>query len=130
MDKSVLDEASLKRLNELNNRYVLEIVEKYVKLCKPLKVMVLDDSKESLDYVRKLAVKNKEETPLKMKGHTTHFDGYNDQGRDLQNTRVLLPKGKKLSKAIETLEREQGLKEIFALLDGIMEGKEMLVKFY
>ena len=130
MDKSVLDEASLKRLNELNNRYVLEIVEKYVKLCKPLKVTVLDDSKESLDYVRKLAVKNKEETPLKMKGHTTHFDGYNDQGRDLQNTRVLLPKGKKLSKAIETLEREQGLKEIFALLDGIMEGKEMLVKFY
>jgi len=130
ISKDIVDEQSLKKLKDINNKYVGEIVEKYIKLCKPKKVTVLTDSEEDIAYVRELALKNSEEVKLKMEGHTIHFDGYYDQGRDIENTRVMLPPGKKLSKAIKTIEREEGIKEIMEILDGIMEGKEMLVKFY
>ena len=130
IDKNILNEKNLKKLVALNNPKVMEIVEKYTKLCKPAKVTVLTDSEEDINYARELSLKNREEAKLAMKGHTIHFDGPQDQGRDLINTRVLLPKGLKLSEAIETIDREQGLKEVFEILDGIMKGKEMLVIFY
>ncbi|MDP7180728.1 MAG: phosphoenolpyruvate carboxykinase (GTP) [Candidatus Woesearchaeota archaeon] len=130
IDKSILNEENLRKLGALNNPHVNKIVEEYINLCKPAKVTVLTDSKEDLQYTRDLALKNGEEKPLATEGHTIHFDGYNDQGRDLENTRVLLPEGLKLAKAIKTKEREEGIKEIFQLLDGIMAGKEMIIKFY
>lgn len=130
VESSLIDAESRKKLEALNNPHVIGIVEEYIRLCRPSKVTVLDDSREDMEYVRNISIKNGEEKQLKTKGHTIHFDGCNDQGRDLVNTRVLLPKGLKLSKAVEVKEREEGLKEIFGLLDGVMKGKEMLVKFY
>ena len=127
---NIMDEKSRKKLDVLKNPHVVKIIENYIELCKPAKVIVLDDSKEDLQYIRELSLKNEEEKKLKTKGHTIHFDGINDQGRDLVNTRVLLPEGARMSKVIETTEKDKGLKEVFGLLDGIMEGKEMLVKFY
>ena len=130
IDKRVIDGKNLSKLEALNNPKVMEIVEKYVKLCKPGKVTVITDSQEDIDYVRKKALENKEESPLKMEGHTIHFDGYYDQGRDRENTKVLLEKGKKISKSINTGDRKECLKEVMGLLDGIMKGKEMLVMFF
>lgn len=46
MEINVIDEKNLEKLKAINNKYVEEIVEKYVKLCRPKKVTVLDDSKE------------------------------------------------------------------------------------
>ncbi len=128
--KAEIDEKSLERLKEIDNKKVNEIIEYYVELCKPAKVTILDDSEESIQYIRDLALKSGEEATLATNGHTIHFDSFYDQGRDLQNTIVLLPKGLKLSKSIKTKERKAGLKEIFKLMEGIMKGKEMLVKFY
>ncbi|HLD43577.1 MAG TPA: phosphoenolpyruvate carboxykinase (GTP) [Candidatus Nanoarchaeia archaeon] len=125
-----LDTQSRKKLEALNNPHAVKIVEDYISLCKPSKVAVLTDSAEDLAYIRKKALETQEEDSLRIRGHTVHFDGIQDQGRDLVNTRVLLPKGKQLSKSIETLERDTGLKEVMRLLDGIMKGKEMFVKFY
>ena len=131
MKKNVLmDEKSAQKLRAINNNAVEKIINEYAGLCTPAKITVLDGSPEDIAYARNLAITNKEEIPLAMEGHTIHFDGINDQGRDLINTRVLLPEGMKLSKQIETLERKKGLEEIFSLMKGIMKGKEMLVKFY
>jgi len=130
IDKGILDETNLKKLEELNNPRVMEIVEEYIKLCKPKKVTVLTDSKEDIDYVRQLALTNKEEHKLAIEGHTIHFDGYYDQARDKENTRVLLPKGKYMSDFIKTVDRDDGLKEVLGFMDGVMKGKEMLVCFY
>ncbi|MBW2983838.1 phosphoenolpyruvate carboxykinase (GTP) [Candidatus Woesearchaeota archaeon] len=130
IDKSVLNEENLKKLEALDNPQVMQVVEKYVKHCKPAKVTVLTDSKEDIAYVRQLAVERGEEKPLKMEGHTIHYDSYYDQARDKANTKILLPKGKKLSKHIKTIDKDEGLKEILAFMDGIMQGKEMLVCFY
>lgn len=125
-----IDKENLDKLKALKNERVNNLVEGYAKKCRPSKITVLTDSREDINYVRELSLKNKEEAPLKMKGHSIHFDGYFDQGRDKENTRVLLPEGKTLCKHIMTREREEGLREIEELLDGIMEGREMLVRFY
>ena len=130
INKSVMDGNDLKKLEILKNPKVIDIIEKYTKLCKPAKVTVLTDSEEDIDYVRELAIKNKEEAKLAMRGHTIHFDGINDLARATKDTKILLPKGKKLSKSINTMEREEGLKEVLGLMEGIMKGKEMLVCFY
>jgi len=65
IDKNILDEANLKKLEELNNPGVIELVEKFINHCKPAKVTVLTDSQEDIDYARQLAIKNREETKRK-----------------------------------------------------------------
>ncbi|MFH1409447.1 MAG: phosphoenolpyruvate carboxykinase (GTP) [Nanoarchaeota archaeon] len=126
----MIDKDNLAKLEALGNKHVNDIVNKYVTLCKPAKVTVLTDSEEDIQYIRKGALAAKEESPFGMQGHTLHYDNYGDQGRDKEHTRVLLPSGKFLSKHINTIDKETGLEEISKLLDGIMEGKEMLVCFF
>ena len=130
IDKNILDEINLKKLEELNNSFVMGIVEKYVKLCRPVKVTVITDASKDIDYVRQLSLKNGEEKQLSMEGHTIHYDGYNDQARDKANTKALVSKGRKLSKVINTGDREECLKEVHELLEGIMAGKEMIILFF
>ncbi|MBD3164453.1 phosphoenolpyruvate carboxykinase (GTP) [Candidatus Woesearchaeota archaeon] len=130
ISREILDEKNLKKLSEINNKFVLEIVEKYTRLCRPAKVTVITDSKEDISYVRNLALENKEEKKLAMEGHTVHYDGYYDQARDKANTKVLVSKGRKLSRVINTGERDECLKEVHEYLDGAMKGKEMLVRFF
>jgi len=127
---SVLSEDALSKLEALNNSYVVELVEKYVDLCKPSKVSVITDDLRDIAYVRQLALDNKEEVRLGMAGHTVHFDGYYDLARDVGNTAILLPVGQRLSRGIYWKEREAGLKEIMSLFDGAMKGKECLVRFF
>ena len=130
IDKTILDEQNLKKLEGLNNPKVMEVVEKYIKHCKPAKVTVITDSQEDIDYVRDLSKKNGEERELAIEGHTIHFDGMKDQARDKANTKVLLPEGKQVSKFINSTERESGLNEVVGFMDGVMEGKELLVCFF
>ena len=42
----------------------------------------------------------------------------------------MLPKGKKLTKAINTIDREEGLKEVLGIMEGCMKGRELLVSFF
>ncbi|MFX1253184.1 MAG: phosphoenolpyruvate carboxykinase (GTP) [Promethearchaeota archaeon] len=130
IDKNILNEENLKKLTVLNNPSLLQVVEKFIKLCKPAKVTVITDSDEDLAYTRELALKNGEELKLNMSGHTVHFDSYLDQARDKANTRVLLPKDQALGTHINTIEREKGLKEILEIMDGSMQGKEALIRFF
>ena len=130
IDASILDDKNRARITALKNPKAERIIEEFVNRCKPAKITVLTDSNEDIEYARKLSIQNGEEAPLAMKGHTVHFDNYFDQARDPPNTKLLLPKGKTISKSIRTEDRDEGLNEIFAIMDGIMRGKEMLVAFY
>jgi phosphoenolpyruvate carboxykinase (GTP) len=121
---------SYSKLVALNNSHVEEQVLRFIKLCKPSKVTVLDESKDDVEYTRLLALENGEETSLKTRGHTIHFDGPNDLARDRGSTKVLTPSGMRLGKNINTIDRETGLDEVLRIMDGAMSGKEMLVKFY
>lgn len=126
----MLDNKNRKLLEELNNEHVIKIVEMAIRVCKPDKVTVITDSEEDLRYVRDLALKNGEEHELATKGHTVHFDGYYDQARDKENTKYLLEKDFDFGLDINSIDRNEGLEEMMSLLDGIMKGKEMLVRFF
>ncbi len=130
VDKSVLDANNLAKLEALKNEKVMKIAEEYIKLCKPARVKVLTDSKEDSEYVRKASLERGEEKALNTPGHTIHFDASKDLARDTKNTRIMVPKGKTISKHINTIDRDEGLTEVRGLLDGIMRGKEMMIKFY
>jgi len=128
--KNLLSKDNLAKLDALGNPHVIGLVEKYVALCKPVKVSVVTDNSKDVAYVRQSTLDKGEETKLKMKGHTIHYDGYYDQGRDREVTRVLLPPGMKLSRRINVIDREAGLNEVLRFLDGAMRGREMLVRFF
>ncbi|MBC8224263.1 phosphoenolpyruvate carboxykinase, partial [Candidatus Bathyarchaeota archaeon] len=96
---------SLKKLVNLRNPHVLKQVREFINLCKPSKVTVITDDPEEIAYVRQRAIDLGEEHPLKMDGHTIHFDGYDDQARDKAHTAVLLPAGQSLSRGIVSVER-------------------------
>ncbi len=130
MSTMSINQTNFKKLEELNNDHVLKIVNWAIELCKPAKVTVLADSEEDADYVRKLALKNGEETPLKTEGHTIHYDGYFDQARDKEHTKYLVSDVEGSGLGNEAILRDTGLKEMYSYLDGSMQGKEMLVLFY
>ena len=125
-----LDPENRRKLEKLGNLSVLEITEKYLAILKPEKDTVITDDPADIRYVRELALRNREEEELAMEGHTIHYDGYHDQARDKQNTRVLITSGMKMSKVINTVSREQGLEEVLEIMDGAMAGKEALVRFF
>lgn len=128
--KQFLDQTALEKLSDLNNTHLNNIVEWVVELCKPAKISIISDDVNDVAYVRNLALDSGEERSLSINGHTIHFDGYQDQARDKAHTKVLLPEGQQLGRHINTIDRTEGLNEIFHLMDGIMRGKEMLVRFF
>ncbi|MDH7513076.1 MAG: phosphoenolpyruvate carboxykinase domain-containing protein [Clostridiales bacterium] len=80
-------------------------------------------------FVRQQAIFYGEEKPLALSGHTYHFDGLYDQGRDREVTKFLVPKGDFLSPAINQIDRDEGLREIKGLLKEAMKGRTMIVRF-
>lgn len=108
------------------NRFIAETIE----LCRPSDVFVATDAAEDIAKIRRLAVERGEEAKLRMDGHTVHFDGYNDQSRDKDNTRYLLPSGVRLSKRLASTDKTAGLNEIRSFLDGAMQNKTMIVRFF
>ena len=90
-----------------------EFIAKESDLCHPEKIFICSDSAEDIAYVRKQAIATGEEKAiLTMEGHTVHFDGEQDQGRDRANTKYLVPKGVTFSKALNQMDRQEGLAEV------------------
>jgi phosphoenolpyruvate carboxykinase (GTP) len=117
------------RLAALNNPRLNWFVADAVELCEPDDVVVCDDSPKFVALTRTSAVTAQEEIPLEIVGHTVHFDGMQDQGRDREVTKYLVPAGETLSPALNQTEREQGLAEVRGLLKGAMRGRTMIVRF-
>ncbi|MBT7912354.1 phosphoenolpyruvate carboxykinase (GTP), partial [Candidatus Bathyarchaeota archaeon] len=125
-----MDRENLEKLKAINNPHVEKQVERFLTLCKPDKATVITDDDADIDYVRQLSIDNGEEHLLAMEGHTIHWDGYQDQARDKGNTKVLVTPEMQMSKGINTIPREEGLEEILGYMDGIMKGKECIIRFF
>ncbi|MBO5753610.1 MAG: phosphoenolpyruvate carboxykinase (GTP) [Proteobacteria bacterium] len=124
-----MEKSMHEKLKNLNNPRVIEIVEKYVALCEPDTVTVIDDSDADAQLLRDRALAGGEEHQLTMNGHTWHFDGPNDQARDKAHTKLLVSEKINYGFETATMDRQAGLDEIEGLLKGIMKGKEMFVRF-
>src|SRR4030066_1454437 len=127
--KEKLTTENYNRLMAVDNLKIHEFVAGAVKLTSPESVFVCTDSEEDVEYVRRMAVESGEENPLKIPGHTYHFDGPKDQGRDREITKYLVPETETLSKALNQIEREEGLAEVRGLLKDSMKGRTMILRF-
>jgi phosphoenolpyruvate carboxykinase (GTP) len=124
-----LDEDNFSKLSAITNDRLYQFIADAIELTKPASIFVSTDKPEDITYTRKHAVETGEERPLKTQGHTIHFDGMEDQGRDREVTKYLVPKTDTLSKALNHIEREEGLAEVRGLLKGSMKGRTMIVRF-
>ena len=118
------------KLVELNNVKLHDFIGKYVEHCNPASVFVRADCARDAQYIRDKAIEHGEEGKLALEGHTVHFDGYYDQARDKDKTRLLLPPNVDLGSSINSMDRDEGLTEIHKYLKNIMEGKEVYICFF
>ena len=121
---------NLRKLLAIKNPKLHDFLAKYVELCNPDDVFVSEDSPSDIRYIREQALASGEEKKLAIEGHTVHFDGYYDQGRDEKNVKFLLPKGIDYGPYINSKDRDEGLKEIHVLLKDAMRGHRMYVCFF
>jgi phosphoenolpyruvate carboxykinase (GTP) len=126
---ALLSESDLKKIKDINNRSIDKIINTYIDLCAPASVKVISDLPEDSSYLRKTAISRGEEFPLNIPGHTVHFDGYSDQGRDTEHTRILITDNMHSDPAINSMNREQGLDEILQLMKGICPVRRCLYCF-
>jgi phosphoenolpyruvate carboxykinase (GTP) len=124
-----LDKDNFSALAAIANKELHAFIADAIELCEPKSVWVCTDSAEDLKKARAMAVELKEETPLSIEGHTIHFDGIDDQGRDREVTKYLVPKGQSLEKNLNQIEREEGLTEVRSLLKASMKNRTMIVRF-
>ena len=125
-----LSPADFQKLSAIDNPNVHEFIAKESDLCQPKDIFICSDSAEDITHVRKQAIASGEEQAiLTLQGHTVHFDGDHDQGRDRQATKYLVPKGIILSKALNQMDRQEGLAEVRGVLRDSMQGKTMIVRF-
>ncbi len=127
--KNKCKNGNFEKLEDLSNPALMNFVAEYAELMEPDSIYVFTDSKEDWAYAKENSIQKGEEKTLKIEGHTVHFDGPKDQGRDKKNTKLLYPEGE-LPEGLNGLEREKGVKEVREIMKGIMKGKEMLVCFF
>jgi len=124
-----LSEIGYQKLSAIASTKVHEFIAKASDLCNAEKIFICSDSAEDIAYVRQQAIDSCEENILALPGHTIHFDGVYDQGRDREATKYLVPKGISLSSALNQIDRQEGLAEVKGLLRDSMEGRTMIVRF-
>ncbi|UCE95509.1 MAG: phosphoenolpyruvate carboxykinase (GTP) [Candidatus Bathyarchaeota archaeon] len=127
--RSKLSALDFQKLCGITIPKVHEFIAKSVSLCNPQRVFICSDSADDITYVRRQAIAIGEEAALKLPGHTVHFDGIHDQGRDRQVTKYLVPKGTFLSKALNQIDRQEGLAEVESLLKDTMKDRTMITRF-
>jgi phosphoenolpyruvate carboxykinase (GTP) len=128
--KKRLTEEPYNRLMALQNPKLHNFIAEAIELTQPESVFVCTDSPKDAMYIREIAIKNGEEIPLNIKGHTCHFDGYHDQARDTAKTKYLLPAGSDLGANLNSTEKQNGTEEVRNFLKDSMVGREMLVCFF
>jgi phosphoenolpyruvate carboxykinase (GTP) len=128
--ESRLDGDNLEKIVTLKNPALNELVASAILNFQPESTFISTGNEEDRHYIRIQALRRGEETPLIRPGHTIHYDGYQDQGRDPANTRFCVKDTSSLGSGLNTIGREEGIAEVNAIMNGIMRGCEMIVSFY
>lgn len=123
-------QSDYEKLAAIDNTEVHRAVYESAELCNPDTVFICSDTPDEVAYIRNMAIVSGEESAaLAIPGHTFHFDGPQDQGRDRAVTKLLVPKGEHLNEALNQIEREEGLTEVLGLCKDSMKGRTMIVRF-
>jgi len=117
-----------RKLNLLDSAVIEPIYNGAVRM-NPDTIFINTGSEEDLDYIRRRALENGEETSLLKKGHSYHFDGPEDQGRDTANTKYLAYDDTEISSLQKKVDHRVGILEVRDIMNDIMKGSEMVVSF-
>jgi phosphoenolpyruvate carboxykinase (GTP) len=129
--KSKMSDESYGKLTALKNQKVYDFVGFYAEHCDPASIYVCDDSEKDNQFIREQALAKGEEHPMALSKQTIHWDGYGDQARDKKNTKYLVYKENfEKMKSLNSVEYEEGYKEIQDIAKGNMKGKDAVVKFF
>ncbi len=119
------------KIEALKNQKIMDFVGFFAEHCDPASIFVCDDSEKDTQYVRDQSIAKGEEKKLAFPKQTIHWDGYNDQARDKNNTKFLVRKENlERMKSLNSVEYEQGYAEIIEISKGIMQGKDAIVQFF
>ena len=128
--KKRLEDEHAQKLFSIQNSTLHRFIADYVELLNPQQIFVCTDSERDKSTIREAAITSGGEVRLALAGHTIHFDGYLDQGRDKENTRFLLPEGIDLGATINSMNREEGVNEVRTLLKNSMQGRTLYILFF
>ena len=128
--ESILTVENYNKLMAIESARLHQFVAYSIELCNPSSVFVCTDSPEDISFIRQQAIQLEEEIPLKTEGHTIHFDGYRDQGRDKAITKYLVPPGLDLGSKLSAIGKAEGLAEVLSYLKNSMVGRKMFVRFF
>ena len=128
--KTRCGEDNYKKLMDLNNSYLNDFIAKFAELLNPKSIFISSDLEADMQYIRDKALKTGEEKELAIKGHTVHFDGYEDQARDKKQTKFMVSKGVDLGSSLNTIDKDEGLEEIYNIMKNIMSDRELYIIFF
>jgi len=128
--RQYMDDIQYDRLKTIKNETVLKRIANAITVGRPRSVFINTGSQEDRQFIRDLALKNKEEAPLAMPDHTIHYDLAEEQARIVDRTFYITDPNETVSTLANRMERDQALEEIGTHMTGIMENKTMIVGFY
>lgn len=124
----LMDEANAAKLMHCSPAVIEPIFNGATRL-NPASLFLNTGSEEDIAYIRQQAIKHNEEFLLTTAGHTCHFDGLNDQGRDTANTKYLAYEETPISSLQQKLDHRAGLFEVRNIMNHLMDNKEMIISF-
>ncbi len=127
--KEKLSKEGYERLFRITNKDVILFIKNFVDILNPGKIYVSVGTDEDKEYIKRRAIEEKEEEPLKILNHTIHFDGYYDQGRDKKNTKFMVTQDTDLDPTLNLIIREEAVKELNELMKNICQNREIYVLF-
>ncbi len=125
-----LDTEHLSRIGQISHSEVLLKIANAIAMCQPDTVFINTGSESDKQFIRELAINNREEERLPMTGHTIHYDLKDEQGRIIDRTFYIANEGETVSSLANKMLRPDALRDIREKMTGIMTGKTMMVGFY
>ncbi len=125
-----LDEENLDKIHRVENGEVILKIANAIALCRPAAVFIHSGSESDMQFVRSMAIKNGEESPLALSNHTCHFDLPEDQGRMVDKTFYIVNDREEVSVLSRKIAREEAREYVAGQMNGIMADKTMVVGMY
>ena len=124
----LMDEANTAKFKHCSPA-IIEPIFNGATMMNPSSLFLNTGSAEDMDYIRQEALEKNEESALATPGHSYHFDGPKDQGRDTENTKYLAYADTPISSLQQKLDHRAGVVEVRMIMDDLMIDKEMIVSF-
>lgn len=125
-----MDKEHLARISQITNPEVRQRIANSIVLCNPCRIFVNTGSEEDKKFIRNLALENREEAPLAMKGHTIHFDLAQEQGRIIDRTYYIADPEDQVSSLANRMDRPTALGQVKSNMTDIMKDMTMIIGFY